>query len=93
MSFSGQALPTDPVTWAESGGILGLIILFLLVAFSFLVRWLVTHIDKQADAHRRERSEWLAHHNELAKQQREERVKWEQGLEKLASMIETVRNK
>ena len=43
--------------WKEFG-LAGLVILALFTALGVIVRWLISHIDKQAESHREERGEW-----------------------------------
>lgn len=49
--------PSSISKWAEFG-LAGLVIFALFVALFFIVKWLISHIDKQAEAHREERKEW-----------------------------------
>lgn len=72
----GQYLPLDPNHWVKYGGILGLIILFLLVGGFLLIKWLVSHLDTNEARHREERREWQVFSENLSRQHREERKEW-----------------
>ena len=42
----------------EEFGLAGLVIGALFAALFIIVKWLINHIDKQAETHREERAEW-----------------------------------
>lgn len=72
-----QELPTDPNTWAKTGGILGLIILALLTGGAFLVRWLVGFISEMRTDSKEQTAEFREHLDKQAIKHREERAEWQ----------------
>ena len=50
----------DPETLSRWGefGLAGMVICVLFAALFTIVKWLINHIDKQADRHESEREEW-----------------------------------
>jgi hypothetical protein len=59
MSDAAQQIAgVDPInSWAQFG-LAGLVIFALFSVLVIIVKWLVAHIDKQAEEHRKERTEW-----------------------------------
>lgn len=53
--------------WAQFG-LAGVVIGSLFFVLIVIVRWLISHIDKQAATHKQERGEWKADSNERSKE-------------------------
>lgn len=57
MSIIAQEAATGLTRWSEFG-LAGLVIAALFGALGVIVRWLISHIDRQAERHHEERAEW-----------------------------------
>lgn len=55
----------DIFQWSEFG-LAGLVIGVLFAALFVIVKWLIAHIDKQAERHTKERSEWRQSSDDVA---------------------------
>ena len=56
---------SDILQWSEFG-LAGLVIGVLFAALFIIVKWLIAHIDKQAERHKDERAEWRQSSDEVA---------------------------
>lgn len=52
--------------WKEFG-LAGAVIFSLFTVLIIIVRWLINHIDRQAETHKEERAEWRESNNEMVK--------------------------
>lgn len=86
MLFLGELVEPH---WSDYG-LAGLVIGALFAALFVIVKWLIGHIDRQADRHREERSEWRTQHDEVAK--RVEKATEQIGLG-IRELVETVKTK
>lgn len=78
-----QQLPTDIKTWADTGGILGLIILALLVGFAWLVKWLADFIREQRADGKEQAVMFCKHLDEQIIKHRADRAEWQANYAKL----------
>lgn len=75
--ITSQGFTVDPKDWADTGGTLGLIILFLLTGGAALVRWLVNFISEMRKDAREQNDENRKHLDEQAAKHRAERLEWQ----------------
>ena len=57
--------PDNIAHWSEFG-LAGLVIAVLFAALFVVVKWLIGHIDKQAERHHQERAEWRESSGDVA---------------------------
>lgn len=72
--------------WAEFG-LAGLVIAALFGALFVIVKWLIAHIDKQAETHRAERHEWQAQSGAVAERVEKATEEISQGIKELVSVV------
>jgi len=77
--------PESISNWSEFG-LAGMVIAVLFASLFVVVKWLIAHIDKQAERHQEERSEWRDSNNEVMR-------KVEQAVVEISHNIKTLANK